>query len=126
MTTALAQETWGDAPGAPVAADLRAWGPLGGGRRRATRPGRSRTRWCPVVVKLPRPGLVRDPLARADLAGEAAVAAGLTHPGIQRLYEAVLDADVPYLVTEYVEGPTLGDSIAADGPLPPDEVALLG
>jgi serine/threonine protein kinase len=77
------------------------------------------------VVKLPRPDLVDDPETRADLAQEVAMTGGLAHPGVQRLYAANLDADLPYLMSEYVEGPTLDASIAADGALDPEEAVLL-
>src|SRR5947209_232034 len=80
----------------------------------------------PVVLKLPRPDLVADPPARADLANEARVAAGLAHPGVQRLYAAAVHADPPHLLFEYVEGPTLEDSVAREGPLDPVDVVLLG
>jgi serine/threonine protein kinase len=45
---------------------------------------------------------------------------------VQRLYAANLDADLPYLMSEYVEGPTLDTSVAQDGPLEPAEAVLLG
>src|SRR5690242_14539388 len=92
---------WGYAPGDPAGPGLRAWARLGGGRRTETWLAWSSSWWMPVVMKLPRPDLVADPLARADLANEARAAAGLAHPGVQRLYAAV-DADPPYLLFEYV------------------------
>jgi serine/threonine protein kinase len=117
---------WGFAPGDTIVAGLRAWACLGGGRRCESWLAWSTVWWMPVVLKLPRPGLVEDPATRADLAHEAEVTAGLAHPGVQRRYAAVLDADLPYLLSEYVEGPTLDTSLAQDGPLAPAEVALLG
>ena len=117
---------WGFAPGDTVVTGVRAWARLGGGRRCETWLGWSTAWWMPVVLKLPRPGLTDDPDTRADLAHEAEVTAGLAHPGVQRRYSAVLDAGVPYLLSEYVEGPTLDTSLAQDGPLEPAEVALLG
>jgi eukaryotic-like serine/threonine-protein kinase len=128
MTIELAPPAtgWTYAPGDALAADLLAWQALGGGRRCQTWLAWSTARWIPVVVKLPRPSLVDDPQTRADLAHEAAVTAGLAHPGVPRLYEARLDADPPYLVSEYVEGPTLAGSIAQDGPLDEAETVLLG
>jgi serine/threonine protein kinase len=107
-------------------AGLRAWQCLGGGRRCETWLAWSVARWMPVVVKLPRPDLVDDADTRADLAHEAAVTSAVAHPGAQRLYEAEVDADLPYLLSEYVEGPTLGTSIAQDGPMDCVEALLLG
>jgi serine/threonine protein kinase len=124
--TASPRTGWGFSPGATIHAGLRAWQPLGGGRRCETWLAWSTDRWMPVVVKLPRPGLVDDPETRADLAHENAMTAVLAHPGVQRLYAAALDADPPYLVSEYVEGPTVSASVAEDGPLDPTETRLLG
>src|SRR5439155_5640488 len=99
---------------------------LGGGRGCETWLAWSTVRWMPVVVKLPRPDLVDDPDTRRDLANEVAMTAGLAHPGVQRLYAANLDGDLPYLMSEYVEGPTLAGSIETDGPLDTEDVYLLG
>jgi serine/threonine protein kinase len=125
MTTAV-KTTWGYAPGDPIVAGLRAWAALGGGRRCETWLAWSTVRWMPVVVKVPRPELVDDAETRADLTQEVAMTAGLAHPGVQRLYAANLDADLPYLMSEYVEGPTLAASLAQDGPLETEEAVLLG
>ncbi|GII20969.1 serine/threonine-protein kinase [Planosporangium mesophilum] len=126
MTAVVERTTWAYRPGAPLVAELRAWASLGGGRRCETWLAWSPARWCPVVVKLPRPDLVGDVSTRADLLHEAEMMAALSHPGVQRFYEADPDADLPYLISEYVEGPSLSDSLARYGPLPGDEVVLLG
>ncbi len=118
--------TWGYAPGNPVVPGLRAWARLGGGRRCETWLAWSQDMWSPVVVKLPRPDHLSDPATRADLAQEAEMMGALSHPAVQRLYAANLDADPPHLVFEYVEGPTLADSLAQEGPLAPGEAAQLG
>src|SRR5438552_2866946 len=122
----LTRTGWDFAPGDTIVRGLRAWAFLGGGRRCESWLAWSESWWMPVVLKLPRLGLVDDPETRADLAHEAEVTAGLAHPGIQRRYAAVLDISVPYLLSEYVEGPTLAASLEQDGPLGPAEVALLG
>ncbi|MFO0748902.1 MAG: serine/threonine-protein kinase [Myxococcota bacterium] len=71
---------------------------------------------------------------RADLAGErmrrrfqaeAEALARLTHPGIARVYEAVVDGAEPYLVMELVHGEALDDYIAAHHPSLCDKVTLL-
>jgi len=56
---------------------------------------------------------------------EARVLASIRHPAIATLFDAHLDDDPPYLVLEYVPGPTLSDVLAA-GPLPAARVRLLG
>ena len=57
---------------------------------------------------------------------QEAVAAGrLTHPSIVTVHDVgELDAK-PYIVMEYVEGRTLADVIAANGPLPSEEAVRL-
>jgi len=117
---------WDYRPGDPIVSGLRAWAPLGGGRRCQTWLAWSTARWSPVVVKLPRPDLVGNAETLADLRQEAEISAGLAHPAVQRVYEARLDAPLPYLVTEYVEGPTLGAAIATGGPFEPGEAVHLG
>ena len=62
----------------------------------------------------------------AALAQEAQVAGPVAHPGIRRLLEARLDQPLPHLVFEYVEGPTLDDALADDGPFHPVDVLLTG
>ncbi len=62
----------------------------------------------------------------AALAQEAQVAGSVAHPGIRRLLESRLDQPLPHLVFEYVEGPTLDDALADDGPFHPVDVLLTG
>src|SRR2546423_14449843 len=80
----LTRTGWGFAPGDTIVSGLRAWACLGGGRRCESWLAWSMAWWMPVVLKLPRPGLVDDPETRADLAHEAGGTAGLAHPGVQR------------------------------------------
>lgn len=77
------------------------------------------------MVKLPFPHLVDDDRAQAGLAREARVLAELAHPSIQRLLHAS-DGDVPHIVLEYVEGPTLGTMVETDSAFHPVDVVLLG
>jgi serine/threonine protein kinase len=78
-----------------------------------------------VAVKLPRPG-GGTARAVAALAREAQVAGPVAHPGIRRLLEPRLDQPLPALVFEYVEGPTLDDALADEGPFHPIDVLLVG
>jgi serine/threonine protein kinase len=119
------EPSWSWAPGHELAPGLLAWALLGDGRRCETWLAWDLGRWCPVAVKLPRPG--RDATrAAASLAREAEVAEGTAHPGIRRLLDARLNAPLPHLVFEYVEGPTLDDALAEDGPFDPVDVVLAG
>jgi serine/threonine protein kinase len=77
-----------------------------------------------VAVKAPRPG--GPTRAVAALAREARVAGPTAHPGIRRLLESRLDQPLPHLVFEYVEGPTLDDALADEGPFHPIDVLLTG
>ena len=118
------EPSWSWSPGDELAPGLLAWALLGDGRRCETWLAWDLGRWCPVAVKLPRPG--QGARAVAALAGEADVAAAVAHPGIRRLLDDRLDRPLPHLVFEYVEGPTLDDALADDGPFHPIDVLLTG
>jgi serine/threonine-protein kinase len=76
-----------------------------------------------VAVKLLRSDLARDPGAQGRFQREAHSAASLNSPSIVAVYdtgEGLVDGvTTPYIVMEYVEGQTLRDLLAAEGPLPP-------
>jgi serine/threonine protein kinase len=118
------EPSWNWPPGHELAPGLLAWALLGDGRRCETWLAWDVGRWCPVAVKLPRPGGTTR--AVAALAQEATVAAATAHPGIRRLLSSRLDRPLPHLVFEYVEGPTLDDALATDGPFHPIDVLLTG
>ena len=63
--------------------------------------------------------------ARLRIRREAEVLRGLDHPGIVRLLDVVDDGDDVVLVMPYLPGGTLGERVAASGPLPPAEVTRL-
>jgi eukaryotic-like serine/threonine-protein kinase len=118
------EPSWNWPAGHELAPGLLAWALLGDGRRCETWLAWDVGRWCPVAVKLPRPG--QGARAVAALAREAQVAAATAHPGIRRLLSSRLDRPLPHLVFEYVEGPTLDDALADDGPFHPVDVLLVG
>ena len=64
--------------------------------------------------------LARDPERRARFTREANVLATLNHPNIAAIYGFESSADVPALVLEMVEGPTLAERLER-GPIPTDE-----
>ena len=119
------EPSWNWPPGHELAPGLLAWALLGDGRRCETWLAWDLGRWCPVVVKVPRPGGATG-RAVAALAQEAQVAGSVAHPGIRRLLEARLDQPVAHLVFEYVEGPTLDDALAEDGPFHLADALLTG
>jgi serine/threonine protein kinase len=58
----------------------------------------------------------------ARVASETRVLASLTHPSLVTLFDARLDEHPPYLVMEYIDGPTLTARIA-EGPVDPRATA---
>ena len=79
----------------------------------------------PVAVKLLDEGLAADTSFRDRFSREARLAARLSHPNIVSVYDAGQDGDRPYIVMEYVEGPTLADRVRTEGKLRPEEVASI-
>lgn len=81
-----------------------------------------------VAVKLMR-AAAEDAAAEADVSQwlqEARSVARLTHPHIVPVFEADLHADRPYLVFEYVAGPTLAELLRArKSPMPAREAVSL-
>jgi WD40 repeat protein len=78
-----------------------------------------------VAVKVIREELAGDPDFRArfrrEVAGARMVSGLFTAPVV----DADLDGPVPWLVTVYVDGPSLADAVAGHGPLPAESVLAL-
>lgn len=71
-----------------------------------------------VAVKVLSRDLSRDPVARVRFDREARAAASLQHPNVVAVYRfGWLAREVPFLVMQYVNGPTLEEKLAAEGPL---------
>jgi serine/threonine-protein kinase len=86
-----------------------------------------------VAIKLLKPALAKDPAFRTRFRREAQDAAKMAHPTIVRIFDAgeetVLDpsgneAQIPFIVMEYVDGRLLKD-IIAEGPLPEHEAVRI-
>lgn len=67
-----------------------------------------------VAIKILHGG-AGDATAQARLVREARHASTLSHPHVCTIYDVHEATGVPFLVMEYVEGPTLGDLIPPDG-----------
>jgi WD40 repeat protein len=79
-----------------------------------------------VAVKVPRPVVLSDPVARERFVREARAAGVLAHPGISAVYEAGEIDGLPYLASGFVDGPTLGAWLATRDSRPqPQEAATL-
>ena len=57
---------------------------------------------------------------------EARSSAPLNHPHVVAIYDAIDEGDQIWLVMEYVDGRTLAQIIAEDGPVAPEQVAEIG
>lgn len=63
---------------------------------------------------------------RARFAAEARTLAALDHPGLVTLLDAGILDEHPYLVMQFVDGPSLSQVIRTGGPLAPARVAAIG
>jgi serine/threonine protein kinase/ribosomal protein S27E len=75
---------------------------------RATDPQLVRT----VAVKIPRAGQFIGNVERERFLREARNAAKLRHPNIVQVYEIGADKEIPFIVSEYIDGVTLSDRIS--------------
>jgi predicted Ser/Thr protein kinase len=71
----------------------------------------------PVAVKLLRAEWTRDTLARSRFAREVAAAERVAPFCTARILDARLDGDEPFVVSEFIDGPSLQAVVATDGPL---------
>ncbi len=83
-----------------------------------------------VAIKRVRAGLALDTpeghFQQHFFAAEAALVGRLQHPNVVQIYDAVEDAELPYLVMEYVNGTTLRPYCRADALLPLQQVVEIG
>jgi WD40 repeat protein len=71
-------------------------------------------RW--VAVKVPRAGCFASAEEQERFLREARSAAQLNHPHIVAVHDVAHDGDLPYLVSDYVEGRTLAERLAERRP----------
>jgi rhodanese-related sulfurtransferase len=69
------------------------------------------------AIKVLQPPWLADPSARSRLAREVAAARQVAAFCTATVIEASLDGPLPYIVTEFVDGPTLADHVQRQGPV---------
>jgi serine/threonine protein kinase len=72
-----------------------------------------------VALKVLRPHVAHDPIARARLEREATNLQKVSHPGVAGILDHDLRADRPYLVTRFIPGRPLDEQVDDRGPLTP-------
>jgi serine/threonine protein kinase len=78
-----------------------------------------------VALKLMRAPAGADPAAVGEWLREARSVSRLNHPRIVQVHDAGLHRQQPYLVFEYVSGPTLAAHLKSRGALPANEAVAL-
>jgi serine/threonine protein kinase len=78
-----------------------------------------------VAIKVLRPELAADPTQMKRFEQEFQAASRLQHPNVVAVLELGRDGSTPYIVMEYVDGMSLWDRIADNGPLPEAEAVAL-
>ncbi|ONH24802.1 hypothetical protein BL253_29285 [Pseudofrankia asymbiotica] len=120
----------GNAPTPLSAADPRRLGPyeiigrLGQGGMGTVFLGRS-PEGTPVAIKVIKPELAEAPEFRGRFRREAESARRVRRFTTAAVLDADPDGPNPYLVTEYVEGPTLSKMVARRGPMRPADLEQL-
>jgi eukaryotic-like serine/threonine-protein kinase len=72
-----------------------------------------------VAVKRLFASLAGDQVFQERFFREARMAAALSHPNLVTVYDVGEEDELPYIVMEYVEGESLAELMAREGPLPP-------
>jgi hypothetical protein len=79
-----------------------------------------------VAIKLLAGDLASDPRARRQFLRGARAAAAISHPNVVTIHAVSQQRGVPFLVMEYLGGPTLLQRIRAQGRLHPTEILGVG
>ena len=74
-----------------------------------------------AAIKVIRQEFVEEDEARNRLATEAEVLSKLSDPSIGKILESDLSGELPWIATEFINGPTLDDKVKYEGPL--EEIA---
>lgn len=74
-----------------------------------------------AAIKVIRKEFVAEDDARARLATEAEVLSKLSDPSIGKILDSDLSGELPWIATEFINGPTLDEKVKYEGPL--EEIA---
>ncbi len=75
----------------------------------------------PVAVKVLRRDFASHENYAARFEREATSAAKIHHPNVVPIFDTGIEGDVPFIVMQFVEGPTLREYVRNDGPLTVEE-----
>lgn len=78
-----------------------------------------------VAVKVPRAGYFATDEEEERFLREARSAARLHHPGVVKVLEVGRDGGVPFIVSDFIDGPTLADRLTAGRPGPREAAELV-
>ena len=98
---------------------------LGHGGMATVHVARDETLGRDVAIKRLSEALSGDEVFRERFMREARTAAGLSHPNIVAVFDVGDEGGIPYIVMECVEGLTLAELLAENGPLDPDRTVDL-
>jgi hypothetical protein len=79
-----------------------------------------------VAIKALAPPLATSGSARQRFVCEAQAAAAVTHDNVIAIHAVEASASVPYLVMQFIDGPTLQEKLDCSGPLAVKEVLRIG
>jgi WD40 repeat protein/serine/threonine protein kinase len=79
-----------------------------------------------VAIKALAPQLATSAAARQRFVREARAAAAVTHDHVIAIHAVEDDGRVPYLVMQFIDGPTLQQKLDRAGPLPVEKVLRIG
>jgi serine/threonine protein kinase/WD40 repeat protein len=79
-----------------------------------------------AALKLPFPFVLKSPTIRKRFRREAEIGEKLRHPGIVEVMESGEIGEIIYILSEFIDGQTLGDWLIDFEPIEPRDIALLG
>ncbi len=114
-----------NAPRSPILGDFELLEELGRGGMWVVYKARQKSLDRLVALKMVREAHLATADDRERFRTEAHAAAQLKHPNIVTVYEVGTSDGQAYICMEFVDGPTLAQRIANEGPLPPRDAARL-